>query len=110
MITRSLCGLNGMIRVRVMVFNVTFNNISATCTSWWPCLLVEETGAPRENHTDCNMQIIIWSSAYNTVYIVTGGITVASWNRHFLLRTGYQRVPDTFSLGLFVGTLNSFLM
>jgi hypothetical protein len=32
----------------VMVFNVTFNNISAI--SWWPVLLVEETGVPGENH------------------------------------------------------------
>jgi hypothetical protein len=26
----------------------TFNNISVI--SWWPVLLVEETGVPRENH------------------------------------------------------------
>ena len=32
----------------VMVFNATFNNISAI--SWWSVLLVEETGVPRENH------------------------------------------------------------
>jgi len=31
-----------------MVFNVTFNNISAI--SWWSVLLVEETGGPGENH------------------------------------------------------------
>jgi hypothetical protein len=37
------------IRVRVMVFNVTFNNISAI--SWWSVLLVEETGGPGESHT-----------------------------------------------------------
>jgi hypothetical protein len=29
-----------------MVFNATFNNISVI--SWWPVLLVEETGGPRE--------------------------------------------------------------
>jgi hypothetical protein len=33
------------VRVRVMVFNSTFNNISVI--SWWSELLVEETG---ENH------------------------------------------------------------
>jgi hypothetical protein len=33
----------------VMVFNATFNNISAI--SWWSDLLVEETGVPRENHS-----------------------------------------------------------
>ena len=31
-----------------MVFKNTFNNISAI--SWWPFLLVEETGIPGENH------------------------------------------------------------
>ncbi len=31
-----------------MVFNSTFNNISAI--SWWLVLLVEETGVAEENH------------------------------------------------------------
>ena len=35
-------------RVRVMVFNVIFNNISVI--SWRSVLLVEETGVPGENH------------------------------------------------------------
>jgi hypothetical protein len=35
------------IRVRVMLFNATFNNISVR--SWWSVLLVEETGVHREN-------------------------------------------------------------
>ena len=35
-------------RVRVMVFNTTFNNISVI--SWRSVLLVEETGVPGENH------------------------------------------------------------
>ena len=34
--------------VTAMVFNATFNNISAI--SWRSVLLVEETGVPRENH------------------------------------------------------------
>ena len=34
--------------VRVMVFNVTLNNISVI--SWWSVLLVEKNGAPDENH------------------------------------------------------------
>jgi hypothetical protein len=37
-----------MNRVRVMVFNATFNNISAI--SWRPVLVVEEAGVPGENH------------------------------------------------------------
>jgi hypothetical protein len=36
------------IRVMVMVFNATFNNISAI--SWRSVLLVEETRVPGENH------------------------------------------------------------
>ena len=36
------------IRIRVMVLNAPFNNISVI--SWWSVLLVEETGVPRENH------------------------------------------------------------
>ena len=36
------------IRVRLMVFNATFNNISVI--SWRSVLLVEETGVPGENH------------------------------------------------------------
>ena len=35
-------------RFRVMVFNVTINNISVI--SWPSVLLVEETGVPGENH------------------------------------------------------------
>ena len=35
-------------RVRIMVFNSTFNNISVI--SWRSVLLVEETGVPEENH------------------------------------------------------------
>ena len=37
-----------VMRIRVVVYNATFNNISAI--SWQSVLLVEETGVPRENH------------------------------------------------------------
>ena len=37
-----------VIGVRVLVFNTTFNNISVI--SWWPVLLVKETGVPVEKH------------------------------------------------------------
>ena len=36
------------VRVRVMVFNATFNNISDI--SWQSVLLVDESRVPRENH------------------------------------------------------------
>jgi hypothetical protein len=35
-------------QIILMVFNATFNNISAV--SWTPVLLVEEAGVPRENN------------------------------------------------------------
>jgi hypothetical protein len=38
----------GRSRVRVMVFNANFNNISVT--TWRSVLLVEETRVPGENH------------------------------------------------------------
>jgi hypothetical protein len=37
-----------VMRIRVVVYNATFNNISAI--SWQSVLLVKETGIPRENH------------------------------------------------------------
>jgi hypothetical protein len=40
------------VRVTVMVFNTTFNNISVI--SWRSVLLVEETGVPGENHSNRN--------------------------------------------------------
>ena len=43
------------VRVRVMVFNTTFNNISAI--SWRSVLLVEETGVPGEKKTTDPSQV-----------------------------------------------------
>jgi len=37
-----------LVRVRIMLFNATFNNISVI--SWWSLLLVEETRVPGRNH------------------------------------------------------------
>jgi hypothetical protein len=39
---------NIRVRVRIMVFNATFNNILVIW--WWSLLLVEEIGVPGENH------------------------------------------------------------
>jgi hypothetical protein len=41
-------GLNAKLRVRVIVSNATFNNISAI--SWWLVVLVEEIEVSGENH------------------------------------------------------------
>ena len=50
------CHLNNIgFRLRFMMFNATFNNISVT--SWRSVLLVEKTGVPGKNHrpvgSDC---------------------------------------------------------
>ena len=42
-----------MVRVRVVVFNATFNNISVI--SLQSVLLVEETGGPGENYQPTNV-------------------------------------------------------
>jgi hypothetical protein len=43
-----ISNMNAIDVVCLMVFNVTFNNI--TVISWRSILLVEETGGPGENH------------------------------------------------------------
>ena len=47
--------LYSWVRVRTMVFDATFNNISVI--SLWSFLLVEETGVPRENHRPTASQL-----------------------------------------------------
>jgi hypothetical protein len=55
------------VRVRVVVFNATFNNISAI--SWQSVLLVEETGVPEK----------ILSSTHHLTVIITHNV---SGDRH----------------------------
>jgi hypothetical protein len=43
------------VRVSVMVFNATFNNISVIL--WWQVLLVEETGVPGEKPPTCRKSL-----------------------------------------------------
>ena len=50
-------------RVRVMVFNATFNNISVIV--WRSVLLVEETGLPEENHRPAESRL--QTSSHNVV-------------------------------------------
>jgi hypothetical protein len=50
------------IRFRFMVFNTTFNNISAI--SWLSVLLVEEIGVPGENHLPATSH---WQTSSNNV-------------------------------------------
>ena len=51
---------NYMVVAYSMVFNVTFNNISAI--SWWWVLLVEETRVPGENPTCCKSNNVVSST------------------------------------------------
>jgi hypothetical protein len=57
------------VRVKVMVFNATFNNISVI--SWLSVLLVEETGVTREyhwpvaSHWQTLLQIVVLSTTHN---------------------------------------------
>jgi len=48
----------------LIVFNATFNNISAK--SWRPVLVVEEAGVPRENHRPWDLQLVSQSSIGKT--------------------------------------------
>ena len=73
-----------------MVFNPTFNNISAI--SWQSVLLVEETGVPRENHRPVasHWQTLLYYVAHLTLSrIRTHNI---SGNRYRLHRSNYHTI------------------
>jgi hypothetical protein len=55
------------VRVRVMVFNATFNNISVI--SWRSVLLVEETGVPGENQPSRSI-ILVHKYRYRNTRLV----------------------------------------
>jgi len=60
--------------VIVIVFNVTFNNISVI--SWWSILLVEETGVPGENHQPAVKMLAFVMICFIKTYIAPrGGIS-----------------------------------
>jgi len=63
-----------------MVFNVTFNNISAI--PWRSVLLMEETGVPRENHWQTLSHYIVSSTPYHE----RGKTHNFSSDRHWLHR------------------------
>ena len=54
-------------RVRVMVFNATFNNISVI--TWRSVLLVEDTGVPGENHRPATRH---WQTEFKDIYLSYG--------------------------------------
>jgi hypothetical protein len=52
-----------MVKVKVMVFNTTFNNVSVIL--WQSVLIVEETRVPGENHQPAASQL--QTSSHNVV-------------------------------------------
>ena len=89
-------GRGDMVRVRVMVFNTTFSNISVI--SWRSVLLVEETGVPGENHQPTSSHWQTWS--HNVVWSkpLLSGIKThnVSGDRPWLdLQLPMQSVPIT---------------
>jgi hypothetical protein len=69
------------------MFNTTFSNISAI--SWWPVLVVEEAGVPREDH----------GQATGKLYHMRLGIECTLfWNLQSRARTHAILVIDLYEL------------
>jgi hypothetical protein len=108
--------------VYLMVFNATFNNISAI--SWQSVLLMEETGGPRENHDlsqviDKLFHIILYTSPWSrfelttSVVIGTDCIDSCKSNYHTITAMTYFivsviKVTCTWQVVVFSGS-SSFL-
>jgi hypothetical protein len=64
------------LRVRAMVFNATFNNISVI--SWRPVLLVEETGLLGENHRPVAIHRKVYHIMLYRVHLVWAGFELTT--------------------------------
>ena len=79
-----------MVWARVMVFNATFNNISAI--SWRSVLLEEETGVPGENHRPVASH---WQTLSHNVCIEY------TWHENMISKTQYHFVKMCFFVILY---------
>ena len=85
-------------KVRVMMFNATFNNISAI--SWWSVLLREETGVPGENHRPVASHWQTWSHNVVSSTPCLSGIRTHNFSsdRHWVIvscKSNYQTITTT---------------
>jgi hypothetical protein len=92
-------------RVKVMVFNVTFNNISVI--SWWSVLLVEETRKPGENHQPfSSILLVMYSAKY---YCFVNKMVLSTYNKPSnvkrIIFRGTIHVDYLPYLDLFTGTV-----
>jgi len=60
------------VRVRFIVFNATFNNISVI--SWWSVLLVEETGVPMQS-VPITTNVLNSNTVHGEVYSIQHYVT-----------------------------------
>ena len=97
-------------RVRVMVFNATFSNISVI--SWWSVLLVEETGVTGEFHrpatshwhtlSDVLSSTLAWVVFDVTALVEMGTDCIGSCKSNYLMimttTTTYRKILLTWTL------------